>query len=301
MEKKYVKILFSGNIEFPVGHVQHVFIKNVRFISSEPDSESPIFTDIGYKNVVYKDATTPVLLQSVKRIFHKIEVHFKENISYKTIANSENITLVTRFGEHIICQSGSIESEYIEGSTLSKTTLNFIEILKDGDSVTSHVESDTVKERSHDGRYCKLILKNNTDIEYGDGFSTGRTDEYYTVFAPEIFREKTTDEVTATLSKWGQEFLLETHDCQVVALRLYLNEANFETFSQNIHRCFYKDSGGSPLGVSIEYFNGDTTARYQAEVPIGYDDLEINKPENLKDLYEIVIKLRRNFINHSIS
>ena len=301
MENDFVKIVFRGNVEFPEWHTEQVFLKNVRFVKSHPDSEIPIFTESKFKNVVYENATTQLLLQSTKTINYEVEVFFKENINYKTIMNSESITLVTRFGENIECQAKSIESELIEGTTLSKAKLTFTEILKDADSVTSHVETDVVEARSHGGRYCKLVLSNNIDIEYGDGFATGRTDEYFTVFAPVKYREKTTDEVDVGLPKWGQNYLIETHDCKVVALRLYLNETNFETFMQNIHRCFYKDSGGRPFGVLINYNNGTTIANYQAEVPIGYDDIEVNKPENLKDLTEVVVKLKMNFINHTLS
>jgi len=300
MANDFVKISFSGNIEFPEWHTEVVYLTDVRFVKSYPDSEAAVFTEVRYKNIINPHATTPILLQSTKRILHEVEVVFKENVSYNTIFNSEKIVLTTQIGEDINCQAKLMATEKIEGSTLSSAVLTFSEILKDADSITSHVESATVEARSHEG-YCKLILSNNVDIEFGDGFATGGIQEYYTVFAPTIYREKTTDEVSATLSKWGQNFLIETHDCQVVALRLYLNEATFETFLKNIHRCFYKDSGGRPLGVKIEYYNGTTVANYQAEVPIGYDDLEVNKPENLDDLIEVVVKLRRNYINHSIA
>jgi len=279
---------------FSINFATAKYIQGVRFVKSYK-TELPIPTDRKFQTLQNPNSYEFVNLQSKKVIEHELEIEFKENINLAILAECDKLEIIDRNGVSIDVKLANLEFEALENTQLRKATFIFTEILADENSLSSFVESDYVLQRVQANDFSnEIFLQLDSDKTIGgDIVSAVR---FYTIFFPFIGRENVDEDKTLFKTKTGNTYTISTYDCQVLRLKLFLNDDNLAIFRKYAKRCYYKDATGNDKGVSIG-FNGIT---YQASQTLNDDDIIINENDTLVNLNEVDVILKNDFIKHEI-
>jgi hypothetical protein len=279
---------------FSLNYIATKQISNVRFIDSY-NSELPTPTDVEFRTLNHINSTNFVNIQSRKTIEHEIKVEFTEKFDNSILTECDKISIVDRngFTFDVILKDANYEKQ--SGTTLSVATFTFTQILDDEDAVSSFVCSDFVKERADNGDFGGADIYLSLTSDKTIGGDTVSDLRFYTLFFPKINRETVLENKTLTKTKTGNEYTIQTYDCQTVRLKLFLNDVNLAIFKKYIHRCYYQIDSVN-YGVSIN-FRGTT---YTASQTINEGDVAYNEDAGLIDLTEIDITLRNDFLKHEL-
>jgi hypothetical protein len=286
-EFDYIILKGVGSPLYGTGYNPTKFIDKTRLIKSY-DLPDIAKTEVPFQTLVNPNSYERVVLQTRTRRFYEFEIYFKENIDLSEIEQASKIELTDRNGRTFECEFLEKNAENIGETTIKKGTFKFSEFLQTSESVASHVASDYIENRTD--LETEISLEFELDKDIGD-LRAGSKFKFYTIFYPIFDREAIQEDKELNKTKTGQVFTITTYDCEIISLKFYLNDSDLRLFRKIAKRCYYEENGLS-RGILLNNKGG----QLYAQQTINSDDIEINTDENLIDLNEVNLVLRRDFI-----